>query len=188
MPEWLSLVDLAFVGVALLFAWGGSQRGFAVQVAHILTFLILGAILFFAYPVLFNYLSDLFRRLHKTYLMWFLLAGVFALTFAIFILITKLMAKMLKTQVTDAGDRAWGGILGLVRGALVALFAMIFLVILGPPFFYDLFTSKAYSGRLVCTELVPRIQPHLTPSVLEARVQQFKDSLMEQEEAGVFDE
>ena len=36
MPVWFSFVDMAFLGVALLFAWGGFQKGFAGQVAHIM--------------------------------------------------------------------------------------------------------------------------------------------------------
>ena len=47
MPDWLSFTDISFAVVVLLFAWGGFQKGFAGQVAHILTALIFGALLFF---------------------------------------------------------------------------------------------------------------------------------------------
>ena len=38
VPDWISLIDIAFAGVALLFGLGGFQKGFAEQVAHIITF------------------------------------------------------------------------------------------------------------------------------------------------------
>ena len=60
-PEWLSLIDVAFVAVALLFALGGLQKGFASQVAHIVALTGLGAALLVAYPAIFNYLGGLFR-------------------------------------------------------------------------------------------------------------------------------
>jgi len=80
IPDWLSLIDVAFVAVALLFAMGGFQQGFAGQVAHVITFLVLGVALFFAYPALFSYMGRLFRNLNETYMMWLILAGLVALT------------------------------------------------------------------------------------------------------------
>ena len=126
MPDWFSFVDMAFLGVALLFAWGGSQKGFAGQVAHILTSLIMAGVLFFAYPAIYSYLSRVFRNLEEAYLMWLLLIGLAALTFGVFVLCSKMLASLLKTQISDRSDHVYGFILGFIRGALVALFALIF--------------------------------------------------------------
>jgi len=187
IPEWLSLIDVAFVAVALLFALGGLQRGFAGQVAHVITFLALGAALFFAYPAIFSYLGRLFRNLNETHMMWLILAGLAGLAIVFFIFVNKLLANILKTQISDRSDRVYGFTLGFVRGALVALFAMVFLVILGPPKFYDSFRMKSHVGKLVCYEMVPRIQPHMTRSVLEERVNKLREALIYQEEAGVLE-
>ncbi len=187
IPDWLSLVDVAFVAMALLFAMGGFQQGFAGQVAHVITFLALGVALFFAYPALFSYFGRLFRNLSETYMMWLILAGLLALTIIFYILLGKLLANVLKTQISDRADQAYGFTLGFIRGVLVALFVMVFLVILGPTKFYDSFRMKSQVGKLVCYEMVPRIQPHLTRSVLEERVNKLREVLIYQEEAGVLE-
>lgn len=187
VPSWLSLIDAAFIGVALLFAWGGSQKGFAEQVAHILTFLIMGVTLLFAYPAMFNYFGGIFRRLNETYLMWLLFSGLFVLAIGVFVLISKMLAGLLKTQISNRSDAVYGFILGLIRGALVCLFFMTFLVMLGPPNFFNVMREKSYVGKTVCYELVPRIQPHLTRSVLEQKVQGLKNKLLEREDAGMLD-
>ena len=185
IPEWLSLIDVAYVAVALLFALGGLQRGFASQVAHVITFLAVGAILFFAYPSIFSYIGRLFRNLNETYMMWLILAGLAVLTIVFFIFLSKLLSNVLKTQISDRSDRIYGFTLGFIRGALVALFVMIFMVILGPPKTYDTFRMKSSVGQLVCYEMVPRIQPHMTRALLEERVDKLREALIYQEEAGV---
>ncbi len=185
MPDWLSLVDVGFVAIALLFAWGGFQKGFAGQVAHILTFVIMGVFLFFAYPAIYSYLGRVFRNVEATYLMWLILIGLFLLAVGVFALTSKLLADLLKTQITDGADRGWGFALGLTRGLLTGLFAMIFLVMLEPSArLYDKFRARSHVGRLVCYELVPRVQPHLSRAVLEEKVGTWRDKLMEQEDAG----
>jgi uncharacterized membrane protein required for colicin V production len=187
MPDWLSLVDVAFVGVALLFAWGGYQKGFAGQVAHITTFVIMGGFLFFAYPVIFNYFDRVFRSLNETYLMWLILTGVLVLAILVYLVSSKLLANLLKAQISAGSDNAYGLMLGLVRGLLIGLFAMIFLVMLdGSGKMYDRFRMKSQVGKLVCYELVPRIQPRLTP-MLEDNVRKLKNKLLEREEGGVLE-
>ncbi|MEN8255322.1 MAG: CvpA family protein [Verrucomicrobiota bacterium] len=184
IPDWLSLIDVAYVAVALLFALGGLQRGFAGQVAHVITFLAMGAALFFAYPAIYSYLGRLFRNLNETYMMWLILAGLAVLTIIFFIYVSKLLANVLKMQISDRSDRTYGFTLGFVRGALVALFAMVFLVILGPKKFDDTFRAKSRVGKLVCYEMVPRIQPRLNKSTVGEGFDKMREALIHQEEAG----
>ncbi|VGO21691.1 CvpA family protein [Pontiella sulfatireligans] len=188
LPDWVSYVDVGFAAVALLFAWSGWQKGFAGQVAHILTFVIMGGLLFFAYPAIFSYLGRALRNVNETYLMWLILGAMAALALAVFLVLSKMLQSLLKAQISDQSDKAYGFSLGLVRGILVALFAMVFLVILGPPRIYEGFSGQSKVGRMVCHDIVPRIQPHLTRAVLEGKAQQLRDKLMEQEEAGQLDE
>ncbi len=187
IPDWLSWIDVAYAGVALLFAWGGYQKGFAGQVAHILTFLVSGILLFFAYPAIFEYLGRIFRNFSQIYIMWLIMAVLLIVTIGIFLLFTKLLARLLKTQISDGSDAVYGFILGFIRGLLAALFGMIFLVMFDSSGkTYDNFKSKSYVGKLVCHEIVPRIQPRLAPA-LERNIQELKDKLMEQKEAGVLE-
>ncbi len=185
IPDWLSMIDVAYVAVALLFALGGLQKGFAGQVAHVITFLALGTALFFAYPAIYSYLGRLFRNLNETYMMWLILAGLAVLAIVFFVFVSKLLANVLKTQISDKSDRVYGFALGFVRGALVALFVMVFLVILGPPKFYDSLRMKSHVGKLVCYEMVPRIQPHLNKSTVNENFDKMREALIYQEEAGV---
>jgi uncharacterized membrane protein required for colicin V production len=188
IPSWLSLIDVAFIAAALLFALGGFQKGFAGQVAHVITSVAFAIMLFFAYPSIYSYLGRIFRDLNETYIMWLIFAGLAALTIVFFMGVNKLLANVLKTQISDRSDRAYGFILGLVRGVLVALFVMIFLVILDSSGkTYDKFRAKSQVGKLVCYELVPRIQPRMSRAVLEERVNKLREALIYQEEAGVLE-
>jgi uncharacterized membrane protein required for colicin V production len=187
IPDWLSLVDIAYVAGVVLFGMSGFHKGFSGQVAHFLTTIALAAFLFFAYPSIYSYFGRIFRNLNETYMMWLILAGVAVLTLMVFLWVSKVVEKVLKTQISERSDRFYGTSLGLLRGALVALLIMVFLVMLGPPHIYDKFRSKSQVGKLVCYELVPRIQPHLTRSDLEERVDKLKEALLHQEEAGVLE-
>lgn len=188
IPEWLSLIDIAFVAVAFLFGLGGLQRGFASQVAHVITLFAVGVTLYFAFPAIFTYMGQLFRNLNETYMMWLILAGLAVLAVVFFIFLTKLLANVLKTQISDRTDRIYGFTLGFIRGVMVALLIMVFMVIWGSAKTYDTFRTKSHVGRLVCYEMVPRIQPHVTRTALEDRVDRLREALIYQEEAGLPDE
>jgi len=187
IPTWLSLIDVAVIAMMLLFALGGLQKGFASQLAHIITFSGMGIFLFFAYPPIFTYLGRLFRNLDETYMMWLILTGLVALTVVFFIFVSKLLANVLKMQISDRTDRVYGFTLGFVRGVLVTLITLVFLVILGSEKIYTVFSEKSYIGQFVCYEMVPRIQPRLKKSSVESRFDQMRDALIYQEEAGVVD-
>ncbi len=187
IPEWLSFIDVVFVGVGLLFAWGGFQRGFAAQIAHILTFLVLGVTLFFVYPAVFDYFHRVFCRINETYLTWMILAGAVALAFILFFVVSKLLQSLLKTKISDRSDKFYGFLLGFLRGAFIALFTMVFLVVLDPDKVSETFRAKSYAGRFVCNQLAPPLQPHLSRESFEEKAQQLRDRLMEQQEAGVLE-
>jgi uncharacterized membrane protein required for colicin V production len=188
IPEWLSFIDIAFVAVALLFGLGGVQRGFASQVAHIITFLAMGAFLLYAYPAIFDLFGRLFRDVNEVYMMWLLLAGLVLLTVVFFIFVSKLLANILKMQISDRSDRVYGFLFGFVRGALTALLVMVFLVILGSENIYNVFSEKSRIGQFVCYEMVPRIQPHVNKSTVEDGFDRMREALIHQEEAGLPDE
>lgn len=187
IPEWLSFIDVVFVAVGLLFACGGFQKGFAAQLAHILTFLALGVTLFFAYPSIFDYFRSVFCRVNETYLTWMILAGAVALSFIIFFVVSKLLQSLMKTKISERSDKAYGFLLGFFRGILIALFAMLFFVVLGSESVSETLCAKSYSGRFVCNQLAPPLQPHLTRESLGEKAQQLRDRLMEREEAGILE-
>lgn len=183
MPEWLSLIDVAFVAVVLFSALGGLQKGFAGQVAQVITFVLFGIALFFAYPGIYRHLTALFRNMDKTYMTWLLLAGLAVLSFLFFILCNKVLASVLKTQISDRSDRSYGFLLGLIRGMLLALFAMILLVILGPPELPETLCAKSQTGRLVCEKLVPIVQPHFNRTTISEDIEKMRESLLPRKEA-----
>jgi uncharacterized membrane protein required for colicin V production len=184
MPNWLSWIDVGYLIVVLMFAWGGAQRGFAAQLAHVLTFFASAVLLFFAYPFLFTYFGGVFRRLEETYLMWLLLITLLILGIALFIVFSKMLASLLKLQITDRGDRGWGFFFGLFRGALTVLVATIILVMVDRTGgSYDRLRTKSHVGKLVCYKIVPRIQPRLT-ALYENKISDWKSELLRREEAG----
>ena len=183
MPAWLSVVDVVILIVIALFGVGGFQKGFASQMAYVITFFCGGVLLFFAYPMLFNYFGKVFRGLEETYLMWIILATLLVLGIALYMLFSKLLAGLLKTQISSRSDHGWGLILGLVRGILTTLMVMILVVMLersGKA--YDVFKAKSYVGKWVCLNLVPQIQPRLT-ALYENKVETWKAELFQRKEA-----
>ncbi|MEI6891626.1 MAG: CvpA family protein [Pontiella sp.] len=187
MPSGLSFVDIVVLIVIILFAWGGFQRGFAAQVASILTALCSGLFLFFAYPLLFNYFGTIFRGVEKTYLMWIILATLVILGIALYVLVSKLLAGLLVKRFSERSDGMWGLILGFIRGTLIVLLMMILMVMLDRSgTIYDKFNVKSYAGRFVCFEMVPHIQPRFT-ALYEGKIPEWKADLLQREEA-VFEE
>ena len=184
VPGWFSFVDLAFLGVALLLAVGGFQRGLAAQVVHVATFVVMGLLLYFTYPPVFSFLERLFPDVDPAYLMWALFFGLLLLAIGCFSLIGKLLAKSLKVRVSPGSDHVYGFALGFARGALMALLGMVFLVILGPPEFRECFRAKSQVGKLVCNQMVPHIQPRIPRAKVEG-ISRVKSALLYQEEAGV---
>ena len=184
LPSWLSLVDVIFMIGVVLFAVGGFQRGFAAQVAYLITFLLSGIVLLFGYPYLFSYLGQVFREMEETYLMWIIFATLVVLSIALYILVSKLLAGLLKMQCSKRADHIWGMILGVARGILTGLAIMILVVMLEQSGkVYDQFSAKSYVGTLVCKDIVPRIQPKLV-AVYESKIGKWKAELLLQEEAG----
>lgn len=185
MPDWLSYLDVAFVAVVAWFAWRGAERGFAGQIAPLITFAVVAVLMFFAYPHVFNLLDRSFRKVEEIYFMWLILAGLFLLALGVFSLISKLLAGVMQAKVSVAADRGWGATLGLFRGVLTTVIVMMLMVMLEPRArAYDGFRIKSHVGKLVCYELVPRVQPHLSRTVLENRTRSWRNALMDREEAG----
>lgn len=186
IPNWLSLIDVCVVVAVLLFAWGGSQKGFAAQVSHIITFFAMGVVLFFVYPSVFRFLGRVLRGVEDTYIMWLLLAGVVGVAILVFVLVSKLLAGAMQTQISNVADAFWGFVLGLFRGFLVVLIVMVFLVMLdGSRKLYESFREKSYFGRIVCYDMIPRIQPHVSKAVIQEKTNELKQKLLQQEEAGL---
>lgn len=180
----ISLIDVAFVCVVLLFAWAGCQKGFAAQVAPILTLAAFGGILFFIYPPVFDFLKGLLYTLSDTSVMWIILGLVLILAGFLFVSSNKLFARILKAKVTNGADRAWGLCLGLIRGMLVALLVLILFIMVGPRNQHEILPGKSYVGNMVYHRLVPRIQPHFEPSEVGDKIDLLRNKLLEQEDAG----
>lgn len=184
LPNWLSYLDLIFAAVVCLFAWRGCQKGFAGQIAHVLTAVFTGVLLFWAYPFLFSYFGRIFRGLGEAYLMWLLLAALALVAIGLYKLFCRLLAAVIQAGMSDRADMGLGLALGAVLGVLVPLLFMIVLVMLdrtGTSF--DKMRVKSYVGKAVCNEMVPRVQPRLT-SLYENKIREWKNKLLEQEEAG----
>jgi uncharacterized membrane protein required for colicin V production len=184
MPEWFSFIDLLVIAVVLLFSLGGFQKGFAGQLAQLISFALFTVALLFAYPHLFGWVEGFFSKVSDRSLMWmlvllFLVAGLIG-----YILINKLLAACLQLNMSDSSDRFLGMVLGLLRGGFIVLFLMTFSVMLGPVNIYQVLSKNGWTGRLVCYEVVPRVQPQLTRSSFDARVRAIRANLRNQEEAG----
>lgn len=184
IPDWLSWLDVCLMLAVLMFAWGGFQKGFAAQLAPLLTFIASGILLFFGYPFLFSYFGGVFRNLEETYLMWMLLITLLILGISLFILISKLLANLLQLKLTDRADKGWGLVFGFFRGLLTVMIALIILVMTDRTGgSYDRLRAKSKIGKVVCYKLVPAVQPRLT-ALYENKIEDWQEELLQREEAG----
>ena len=182
LPYSISLIDVIAACVVLLFAWAGCQKGFAGQVAPVLTLAVFGGVLFYAYPHIFSYFEDLFHKMSDAYVMWAILAVVGILMAGLFILFNKVFVKILKAQVTERTDSVYGFMLGLIRGVLFTLLAFVLIVMVGPRDYHEQLTERSHVGRLVCQRLVPHIQPHMTKSEVVRNIDRLRNTLLEQDD------
>ena len=161
MFESISFVDVAVIVVVLFFAFFGYFKGFANQIASFLALVLLGLILYFVYPPLFNYLTDLFNSLNQTVVVWVLIILFTVLSFVFFILMNKLLVKILKLQVSENSDHFYGVVMGFFQGVMIVLLALSFIVILGSKGTSEKVkeNEKSYVGRFTCNQIIPHIQP-----------------------------
>jgi uncharacterized membrane protein required for colicin V production len=181
IPEYISLIDVAAVIIVLFFAFFGYFKGFANQLASFLALIVLGLVFYFLYPPLFNYLTDLFKKLNQTAVVWGLIILLAVLSFFFFILMNKLLEKILKFQISDNADHFYGVLLGFFRGTLLVLLGISFVVILGPEGTQKKARKKSYVGRFTCDRIVHHIQPYLTPSFLEKGVENLEKKIKRKE-------
>lgn len=183
IPDWLSYIDIAFILVILLFAWGGLQDGFAGELIHLLTFTIMGVILFFVYPSLFDYLNRIFRNVNNDNIISALFIALFVMAYFVFKLVNTLAPYLMVKEISTRLDKIEGVLLGTFHGVFVAVFSLIFMIMLGTPEVYDTAREKSYAGKFVCYELVPRIHPQFPMDlIIERRVQKIRDKLFQQDD------
>jgi len=178
----ISLIDVIAVCMVLLFAWAGCQKGFAAQMAPVLTLAVFGGTLFYAYPHMFRYFEDLFHKMSDAYVMWGILVVLAVLMAGLFIVSSRLFAKIIRARVTSRTDRFCGFLLGLMRGVLFTLLGLVLVVMVGPRDYHEQLTEKSHVGRLVCQRLVPHIQPHLTAPEVERNIDRLRSKLLEQDD------
>ncbi|HEY5621013.1 MAG TPA: hypothetical protein VIR77_00290, partial [Pontiella sp.] len=87
--------------------------------------------------------------------------------------------------VPDRTDSAFGFMLGLIRGVLFTLLALVLVVMVGPRDYHEQLTERSHVGRLVCQRLVPHIQPHLTPPEVEKKIDSLRSKLLERDDAAI---
>jgi uncharacterized membrane protein required for colicin V production len=160
LPSWLNALDIVFIATALLFAWKGMRKGIFLQAVHIMMFLIMGVVFLCAYSPIFDYLGYTLRNMNEDGLEWLACVLMLIVSCVIYVLARKCFSWLGLMDMADEPNRIYGCLLGFIRGMLSIIFIMIFLSILGPPKIYDGFSMKSRTGKLVCFELLPRIQPH----------------------------
>jgi len=159
LPSWLSYIDVIFLLVVLLFAWGGSQRGYAAQVAPAISLVIMSGVMLFAYPAVYEYFRDEMVEFNAVFLMWISLAAVGVFGFVIYLLVDVLTVRLVTKEMSVRADHTNGFFLGLVRGAFVGIFVMTLIVMLGPVQIYEHFKGKSAVGGMICNEIAPRVLP-----------------------------
>lgn len=164
MNEWLNVIDLSIALIILLFTVGGYQKGFASQIAFLVTSAFAAITLFFAYPLLYNWLGDLYHRMEHVQVMWILLFVLFLLAVLLFAGINKLLAKLAESQLSSSFDQIVGGLFGFIKitlfaGVILTLAAMISPHTLAPPM-----SQNSKVGKWICYKVVPKVQPRFDNS------------------------
>lgn len=181
-----SYIDAILMVICLLFALGGFQKGFTAQISQLITFIFSAIGLFVVYPFLFSLAQDSFKYVSDTYIMWILLAIFLVVGLIIHIAVSKILMMSHPSQYTERTDRAVGMLFGMFRGVFIVFFLLIFVVMLAPAQSYKIMHDKSGIGRVVCDELIPQIQPHMTPANFNEKIRRARTKLRNNKEGGFY--
>lgn len=187
IPEWMSLIDLSFVVLVLLFGMSGFQQGYARQLVHVFSYLLGMVFLLFLYPLLFNFVSYSCPGCSETYLIWAMLLGMIFVGIGVFMLVVRLMARRFKAEASGGKDRSMGFLFGMIRGGLLLLFVLMYAAILGSRESRDVMAGKSVVGEVVCEVLAPQAQPRMEKGSISEWGERIQRRLLEREEAGVLE-
>lgn len=177
-PEQLYTIDILFAAFVLLFVFSGMKHGFSGELAHVVTLTALLAGVCFYYPQLVDLVTEVWRALPETAVR--IAVPVFMLLAAVLLFVAgrALFKRLLKSKLSETADKAVGGLVGILRGALLGLVIFSALSLIPSEALYRTLSEKSSVGAWVCNTLTPWAQPRIMElPVLKGKVNERIDEM-----------
>lgn len=160
-PDWLFTIDVLFILFLLFFGVNGFRRGLSGELAHVLSLLVLFCGFFFFFPALTKLVAGQWSDLSPEWTRVVVMVAVAGAALLLFFAGREVFKLLLKTQVSEVGDKLIGGLVGLSRGLVIGLIVLGSLSIVPSDRIYGLLTEKSMIGKWVCTTLTPWARPKI---------------------------
>lgn len=154
-PEWLYTIDVLFVIFILIFAFRGTRNGLSGELAHGVTLLALLAGFVFYYPQLTQFAAESWRILPPESLRFVVPAVMVLASVLLFVLLRVVFKLLIKRAMGDAAEKLAGGLIGMLRGAVIGLAVFAGLSLIPNDALYWTISEKSAAGGWVCNTVTP---------------------------------
>ena len=164
------------LGVGLLFfGVHGLNEGFARQLATLITFFLTVSGLYFAYPLLLEYLAYNFPNLGVVTVSALGLAALALLSIGLFVLLKQLLVSAMLSNISEKADKGIGFLFGLLRGGLILILILSLVAVLGGDRVNAMMSQKSMAGRWICEEFVDRASTYVSRDKMVEQVEGLRD-------------
>jgi uncharacterized membrane protein required for colicin V production len=160
-PEQLYTIDIFFLAFVLLFVFSGIRHGLSGELAHVLTLLALLAGICFFYPQLIDLASGYWQALPENVVRNVVPLLMVLGAILLFFLVRAMCKQLLKKRMSEASDKAAGGVIGILRGTLLGLVVLAGISLIPNETLYRVLSEKSLIGAWVCNTLTPWAQPRI---------------------------
>lgn len=179
-PEQVYTIDILFLAFVLLFVFSGIKHGLSGELAHVITLTAVLAGICFFYPQLIDLATESWRALPETAVRIAVPLVMALAAVLLFFLVRVLLKQLLKSKLSEFSDKAVGGVVGVLRGALLGLVLFSGLSLIPSEALYRTLSEKSLIGAWVCNTLTPWAQPRIMElPVLKDRVSERIDEITE---------
>jgi uncharacterized membrane protein required for colicin V production len=160
-PEQLYTIDILFAAFVLLFVFSGIKHGLSGELAHVVTLTVLLAGVCFYYPQLVDWAAEYWRALPETAVRIAVPVVMLLAAILLFVMVRALFRQVFKSRLGESADKAAGGLVGILRGALMGLVIFSGLSLIPSEALYRTLSEKSAIGAWVCNTLTPWAQPRI---------------------------
>jgi uncharacterized membrane protein required for colicin V production len=160
-PEQLYTIDILFAAFVLLFVFSGIKNGLSEELAHVVTLIVLLAGICFFYPQIMAFATETWRALSPAALRIVVPVTLLLAAVLFFVVVRALFKQLFKSKLGSPGDKIAGGLIGVLRGALMGLVLFSGLSLIPNDALYQTLFEKSSIGAWVCNTLTPWAQPRI---------------------------
>jgi len=172
--DW-SILDIVLSVVLLIFGVHGLTEGFARQLATLITFFLTVAGLYFAYPLLLEYLACNFPHLSVATVTALGLAALALICIGLFVILKQLLVSAMLSNISEKVDKGLGFVFGVLRGGLIMLLILSLVAHVGSAGVEEMMSRKSIAGKWICEEFIERASSVIDRDKIAAQMEGLRD-------------